>query len=263
VSRLDRYLNNEGRIKVWPSKKDLKLETLRYLSNRFEYGRIYTEKEVNTLIDGAHTFGDYFLLRRELIESSLLCRTRNCSRYWRGDIWPMGGKAETERLVITDSVTEETAKLQNVYMSCSYMGDWTGTAHTPEYIDTLLDRNDLPPNGSSEFLKVKTIYEKATQDVIGILSYYLGYPDSDTIWIGLLVLQEASQHHGFGSEITGFVLTAAASAGFKKAGIGVYLQNWPALRFWTGQGFNKITGIHGDRVYSASTYSLASLEKAL
>ena len=45
--------------------------------------RSYTEKEVNALLDERHTFGDFFLLRRELCDSGLLQRERDGSRYWR------------------------------------------------------------------------------------------------------------------------------------------------------------------------------------
>lgn len=49
---------------------------LEYMVEKFEYSCIYNEKEVNNIIESYHTFGDYFLLRRDLIESGLLSRTR-------------------------------------------------------------------------------------------------------------------------------------------------------------------------------------------
>ncbi len=78
-----RFLNDEGKIKQLPSKREAKYVVLTYLAGQFSCDKDYTEKEVNSVIDSWHTFGDYFLLRRELIDCGLLCRTRDGARYWR------------------------------------------------------------------------------------------------------------------------------------------------------------------------------------
>lgn len=83
MSNIDTFLDAKGRIVKLPSKRETRKEVLEYLATKFSPGRDYTEKEVNAIIDDWHTFGDYFLLRRELIESKLLCRTGNGSRYWK------------------------------------------------------------------------------------------------------------------------------------------------------------------------------------
>lgn len=80
---LERFIDGEGRIKQLPAKRETRLTVLAYLADKFETGRDYTEKEVNAIIDSWHTFGDYFLLRRELIDSGLMRRKRDGSRYWR------------------------------------------------------------------------------------------------------------------------------------------------------------------------------------
>lgn len=80
---LERFIDEEGKIKQLPAKKEPRLVVLGYLAEKFEAGRDYTEKEVNAIIEGWHTFGDYFLLRRELIDSGLMRRERDGSRYWK------------------------------------------------------------------------------------------------------------------------------------------------------------------------------------
>lgn len=77
-----RFLEGE-RIKQIPVKENHKLYVLKYLASKFETGKAYTESQVNAVIDEWHTFGDYFILRRELIDSRLLRRLPNGSRYWR------------------------------------------------------------------------------------------------------------------------------------------------------------------------------------
>jgi len=80
---IENFIDSAGKIKNWPSKKDLKLEVLKYLADKFEYNRFYSEKEINAIIDSYHLFNDYFLLRRGLIDSKLLSRTRDGAKYWR------------------------------------------------------------------------------------------------------------------------------------------------------------------------------------
>jgi hypothetical protein len=82
-SDISRFLDGEGRIKIWPSKKEMKLEVLGYLAEKFEYGRFYKEPEINNIINDWHTFNDYFLLRRGLIDWRFLSRTKNGAKYWR------------------------------------------------------------------------------------------------------------------------------------------------------------------------------------
>jgi hypothetical protein len=77
-----RFLN-EGRIIQLPKKEAHKRLVLNYLVSKFEIGIEYTEGQVNALIDEWHTFGDYFVLRRALIDSGFLKRLPNGSKYWR------------------------------------------------------------------------------------------------------------------------------------------------------------------------------------
>ena len=71
---LKNCLDEQGRVKVWPKKHARKDAVIHYLAEKFEYNRVYTEKEVNAILDQWHTFTDYFLLRRSLIEYNLLSR---------------------------------------------------------------------------------------------------------------------------------------------------------------------------------------------
>ncbi len=80
---IKRFLDEEGKIEQLPAKKAKRYAVLAYLSEKFESGKNYTEKEVNGIIDEWHTFGDYFILRREMVDSGLICRTSNGERYWK------------------------------------------------------------------------------------------------------------------------------------------------------------------------------------
>jgi len=77
------FLDEEGRIKQLPAKAGKRRAVLAYLATKFSFDNDYTEKEVNAIIDHWHTFGDYFVLRRELIDYQFLGRTRDGVRYWK------------------------------------------------------------------------------------------------------------------------------------------------------------------------------------
>lgn len=81
---LARYLDGEGRVTRWPGRKHAaaQIAILEYLASRFEAGVVYTEKEVNAILNRFHTFEDWALLRRELFERGYLNRERDGSTYW-------------------------------------------------------------------------------------------------------------------------------------------------------------------------------------
>lgn len=81
-SELKNYLDENGRLKHFPSKHRFKMLALLYLASHFESGRTYTEKEVNAILTEWHSFNDFYLLRREMIGIHLLGRERDCSAYW-------------------------------------------------------------------------------------------------------------------------------------------------------------------------------------
>ncbi len=76
------FLDINGKIKQLPVPNRTKIPVLQYLCTKFETGRTYSEKEVNRIIDAWHTFGDYFILRRSLIDYGFLARTANGAQYW-------------------------------------------------------------------------------------------------------------------------------------------------------------------------------------
>jgi len=76
------FLDDTGKIKQIPVPNRTKIPVLEYLAGKFEAGRNYSEKEVNGIISQWHTFEDYFILRRLLVDYGLLDRTPNGAKYW-------------------------------------------------------------------------------------------------------------------------------------------------------------------------------------
>ena len=69
-----RLLDADGRLTRWPTKRPQRALALQYLRDRFSPGRVYTEAEVNAILKQWHTFSDWSILRRELVDSRHLSR---------------------------------------------------------------------------------------------------------------------------------------------------------------------------------------------
>lgn len=95
------FLDGQGRVRQIPVPNRTKLPVLAYLSGKFDAGRTYTEKEVNAILTQWHTFDDYFLLRRLLVDYGLLDRTPNGAAYWVAEKQedPIGQEKGTEAAV--------------------------------------------------------------------------------------------------------------------------------------------------------------------
>ena len=76
------FLDEDGKITQLPAKNKTKQLVLAYLAGKFA-PVTYTEKEVNNIISAWHTFNDYFVLRRELVDNNFLNRTLDGSKYWK------------------------------------------------------------------------------------------------------------------------------------------------------------------------------------
>ena len=74
MKSLDNFLDTEGRLTKFPAKRPMQTQALHYLAEKFEAGREYAEREVNTLLLQWHTFGDPATLRRELFDRRFLDR---------------------------------------------------------------------------------------------------------------------------------------------------------------------------------------------
>ncbi len=75
------FLNADGTLKQVPPQGEKLQIVLEYLSQAFEPGAQYTEKEVNELL--RRFYSDPVTLRRGLIDAGLLRRESDGSRYWR------------------------------------------------------------------------------------------------------------------------------------------------------------------------------------
>ena len=85
---LKSFLDADGRLTAYPAKRKMKLCALKYLSKFIEKDRVYSERELNELLNEWHTFGDPATLRRELYNHRFINRNANGSEYRLEDIQP-------------------------------------------------------------------------------------------------------------------------------------------------------------------------------
>ncbi len=79
------FLDERGRLRQLPAPNRTKIPALNYLAEKFEQNRMYSEPEVNEILSSWHTFGDFHLLRRLLVDYGFMLRVPDGSRYWRNN----------------------------------------------------------------------------------------------------------------------------------------------------------------------------------
>ena len=89
------FLDSENRLTAFPAKRKMKLYALYYLSTKFEENKVYTEKEVNELLNTWSCFHDPATMRRELSDQRFIDRKRDGCAYWLSENRPDVSELET------------------------------------------------------------------------------------------------------------------------------------------------------------------------
>jgi ribosomal protein S18 acetylase RimI-like enzyme len=167
--------------------------------------------------------------------------------------------------MLSDSVIEECSELEKVLLTWTDKKLIEGSEFEQGYFESCITEGDLPPveGASKDNYRFKSIYLKEVNKLIGFFDVYLGYPTRDCVWISIFVIDGTYRKKSYAQEVIKLVAEESKRSGFSKIGIGVYLNNWRALRFWTKAGFDKVKGIYGDGEYQVSKYGLIGLEKYL
>ena len=171
----------------------------------------------------------------------------------------------TDRIILSDSSMSECIDLQIICESWVDKVLIEGSEFESNYIYNCLTKGDLPPipNAKKSLYRLKSIYLKHSHELIGFTDLYFGYPTNDTAWVSIFIIREKFRNNGYAQEAIAILTEECKLLGYKKIGIGVYLKNWRALRFWTKVGFDKVTSISGDKDYSENNFARIGLEKNL
>ena len=83
VRRLLRHFDEAGRLIRWPNKFNEQATCLWVMWSRLPARESLTEQGISRLLDAMHSFRDFALLRREMVEQGLVSRTPDCRDYRR------------------------------------------------------------------------------------------------------------------------------------------------------------------------------------
>jgi hypothetical protein len=86
---LKNYLDQNGKLTTFPSKRKLKIAAMFYIVAGIEKGVEYSEKELNESINRMCCFQDAALLRREMYDYRFINRTSDGRVYWKEEQQPL------------------------------------------------------------------------------------------------------------------------------------------------------------------------------
>lgn len=132
-----------------------------------------------------------------------------------------------------------------------------------EQAQRAIDHAVLPPGGVAWREKLYLVRDIESRETIGFLTVYFGYPTPETIYIGSFYMRPNWQGRGFGHTVVVELERLALKAGFHDARVGVGLKNWRALRFWTRNGYSRITRIRGSQTGASTSPGNVELFKSL
>jgi len=169
----------------------------------------------------------------------------------------------THRLIIRNAQLSELTDLMRVGHSWEDKHITEGDAFTEDYFIKSITEGDLPPipNATSDNYRSWSIIKKDTMELIGFMETYMGYPNDDTLWIGMFLIDSEHQRHNYGQEVIENLNTMFENQNIEKIGVGVSLKNWKGLRFWHKMGFNSLFSVTGDSNYSDETHAFIGLTK--
>ncbi len=83
IKRLLKMFDQAGNLVRWPSKRSQQELCLWVIWSKLPARHVFTEKEINLLLNNNHLFGDHALLRRWLCDYGMMSRTRDGREYRR------------------------------------------------------------------------------------------------------------------------------------------------------------------------------------
>lgn len=171
---------------------------------------------------------------------------------------------ETKRLQVRDAVLEDAAVLQGLLESIRDTLTLEGKGEiAPDEMKRMVIEGVLPPGGTQDRFRLQVVEEKKSDQPIGFLGVYHGYPQDNVLYISTLTIARQHQRQGYGSEIIQDLFSLSGCRGYQAFRLWVALKNWIALRFWIDRGFTHVVKYTGDKVFSMAASAGLELEKRL
>jgi ribosomal protein S18 acetylase RimI-like enzyme len=161
----------------------------------------------------------------------------------------------TPTFICEDMQSFEIGFVQELYMASAPVTLWDGKEHDPHYIELSYHEGILPEGGVKERFRIQTVRMKSTEEIIGFVSVYHGYPEGDSLYLAMMCISGDFQNQGYGQEVMKHFLLEASLLGYSEVRVNVSLRNWAGLRFWNKSGFNYISGIFGDKEFAEGKFA--------
>jgi ribosomal protein S18 acetylase RimI-like enzyme len=164
---------------------------------------------------------------------------------------------QTERLQVRNALPGDVDRLQAVFNANNHVEVWDPTfRYAPrDEIAELVDASVAGLSKRGKPFQLQT-FGPDPQTLAGYYHMTFGVPRPEVIWFSMFVIHPDFQQHRYGPEVMADVHRHfAALPQMTTAWAEVWLKNWPALRFWTACGYNRIVEFDGDRVYSAEGHA--------
>jgi diamine N-acetyltransferase len=173
----------------------------------------------------------------------------------------------TERIRIRDSKLADVPRLTALFNACHYVAPWDPTFQLVAESELAeLVTKSLSTTGETAAFRLQYLESVDGRTPIGyfhVQHHSPNLPQADTAFISMFVIHPDHQGQRYGQEVAAGLARQLAERGYVAVWLEVYLKNWPALRFWLQQGFDKIIEYDGDKQFSQSAQATLVLEKRL
>jgi|GEM_PF-588065 ribosomal protein S18 acetylase RimI-like enzyme len=173
----------------------------------------------------------------------------------------------TERIQIKDSKIQDVPLLTEIFNSCNYVEHWDPTFYIVEESELKqLVKRSLSKTVNNRGFRLQCLEVKHSGKIIGyfhLQHYSPRLPQPATAFISMFVVHPEFQGKRYAQEVVAGLARQLAELGYIAIWLEVYLKNWPAIRFWVQQGFNKIIEYDGADQFSETAQATLILERRL
>ncbi len=173
----------------------------------------------------------------------------------------------TEHVHIKDCRIQDVSLLTEIFNSCNYLEPFDPTfSIVDENEIKLLVEKSLSETDENKGFRLQCLEVIDSKKIIGyfhLQHYSPRLPQPATAFISMFVIHPEYQGKRFAQEVVEGLSKQLADYGYIAIWLAVYLKNWPAIRFWLQQGFNKIIEYDGAKQFSETDQASLTLEKRL
>ena len=121
-------------------------------------------------------------------------------------------------------------------------------AEVPESEISKLVEQSVADESQERGFRMRSIHFGPDEELAGYFHLMEDVPNVGDAWLSILSIRPRFRRSGVGTTLIKSLKRVLAAEGFRCALARVYLENVPALQFWTRQGFTEIVPHRGDYI---------------